>query len=164
MRSASRQIGRFGRRWPTLHRWIKFNIVGAVGIVVQLAALKALVGIGMRVQTATVIAVEMAVLNNFYWHLRYTWKDRSGGKFSETLRRCLRFHLTNGALSLAASWVPMGVLVQEVGLPLLMANVVCIAACSIMNFLMAEVVVFGPRRQCRRVRPIHRMNGFAVES
>ena len=52
-----------------LRRWLKFNAVGAIGIVVQLAALAVLKGLlRLPYLTATALAVETAVLHNFVWH------------------------------------------------------------------------------------------------
>ena len=70
----------------TGRRWLKFNLVGAIGIVVQLAVLGILNGIlKLDYLPATALAVEAAVLHNFLWHERFTWADRAsvtGGKRS----------------------------------------------------------------------------------
>ena len=61
----------------TLIRWGKFNLVGAMGMVVQLAALALFnrVSAGHYLY-ATAAAIELALLHNFVWHLHYTWRDR----------------------------------------------------------------------------------------
>ena len=47
-------------------RWLKFNLVGAIGIGVQLGALGALTAVmHMPYLIATALAVEAAVLHNF---------------------------------------------------------------------------------------------------
>src|ERR1035438_9035309 len=63
----------------TFIRWGKFNLVGAVGMVVQLAALT----LFSRLATghylyASAAAIEVTLLHNFVWHLHYTWCDRRG--------------------------------------------------------------------------------------
>ena len=64
--------------WKTLgRRWLKFNFVGALGIGVQLAALATLTTLGLRYLAATALAVETAVVHNFLWHERMTWRDRA---------------------------------------------------------------------------------------
>ena len=72
-------------------RWLKFNTVGAIGVVVQLGVLALLVRLGVHYLVATALAVEAAVLQNYYWHARWTWKGRDG--------RLWRFHLANGLIS-----------------------------------------------------------------
>ena len=49
-------------------RWLKFNGVGALGIVAQLGVLALLTGVfHVQYLIATAIAVESAVLHNFVW-------------------------------------------------------------------------------------------------
>jgi len=58
-------------------RWLKFNLVGGMGMVVQLFVLvlrKA--GLHVDYLIATALAVETAVVHNFLWHERVTWADR----------------------------------------------------------------------------------------
>jgi putative flippase GtrA len=57
---------------PGIRRPVKFALVGAIGVLVQLAALKVLTALGFHYLWATFIAVEVAVLNNFMWHQRFT--------------------------------------------------------------------------------------------
>ena len=123
-------------------RWLKFNAVGAMGIVVQLAALAALRGgLGVPYLAATAVAVELAVLHNFAWHERWTWKDRTGSH-SGVAKRLLRFHLGNGIVSLITNLVLMRLLVGQFRVPYLAANLAAIAAGSIANFIVGEWVVF----------------------
>jgi len=99
-----RALGRnAGEKWnertgeagaETLIRWGKFNLVGAIGIFVQFAALFFLKSVAhFNYLAATALAVEIAVVHNFVWHERYTWADRvstpSGAKAPDHL--CVRF-------------------------------------------------------------------------
>ena len=87
-----------------LRRWFVFNAVGLAGFVVQLATLAALVRVvRLHHLVATAIAVEAAVLHNFWWHQRVTWPDRPGVSRRTGLRRLARFHLLNGAISVTAT-------------------------------------------------------------
>ncbi len=130
-------------------RWIKFNTVGMLGVGVQLLMLTVLTkAASVHYLAATSLAVETAVLHNFLWHERYTWRDRTramGG--SGVLYRLLRFHLTNGLLSLTANIVLMRLLAGALHLPLLAANVLCIVTCSLANFLMSHTIVFRPQKE-----------------
>jgi len=121
-------------------RWLKFNTVGAIGIVVQLAALALFrSGLGIPYLAATALAVETAVLHNFLWHERWTWKDRPAG---ERLLRLLKFNLTNGLLSIAANLVLMRLFVGHFHLHYLAANLLSIALCSLANFFLSDRLVF----------------------
>ena len=118
----------------TFLRWWRFNIVGAMGMVVQLAAL-ALMNrwSGGHYLVASAAAIELAVLHNFVWHVRYTWRDRWDD--SAVLSRLLRFHLSNGLVSMAGNLALMRVLVDELRLPVLVANGIAILCCSVVKLL-----------------------------
>jgi hypothetical protein len=63
-----------------------------MGIVVQLVTLMLLKsGLGLNYLFATALAVEITILQNFFWHEHCTWADRgSAAKFA----RFLKFNLT----------------------------------------------------------------------
>jgi putative flippase GtrA len=125
----------------TALRWLKFNAVGAVGIGVQLVVLAGLrSGLGLGYMTATALAVEAAVIHNYFWHERFTWVDR---ETANSWARFARFNLTTGLFSVAGNLVLMRVLVGGVGMNYLVANLVTISTCSIVNFLVSDRVVFG---------------------
>lgn len=136
-------------------RWLKFNAVGALGFVVQLAALGVLVS-GLRIGylLGTALAVEIAVLHNFMWHERYTWRDRTRRAQGGALGRLLRFNLSTGALSIAGNLLVMRLLVGKLRLNYLLANVATIAVCSLANFAASHWLVFkAPPRQTMPAPP-----------
>ena len=126
-----------------LVRWLSFNGVGAMGVAVQLTVLAVLVKLaGVHYLVATAIAVETAVLHNFVWHQRWTWRDRPAGSARRTALRLARFHLLNGAVSMVGNLGVMTILAGTLGIDPIAANVVAIATCSVVNFLASEVLVF----------------------
>lgn len=129
-------------RHSGIQRPAKFAFVGAIGVLIQLAVLKALTALGLHYLWATAFAVEAAVLHNFMWHQRFTWKDRGGSQSVETGVRLLRFHLSNGAISILGSLPLMRWLVGQFGMRVLLANLLTIAACSVGNFLASDRWVF----------------------
>jgi putative flippase GtrA len=124
--------------------WIKFNIVGVVGFALQSSALFVLTHTTLHVTylVATAVAVELAVLHNFVWHQRWTWKDRPAGTMVESLRRLVKFNITNGLVSLVGNLAFMAILVGRLSLPIAGANLISVAACSICNFVLADRVAF----------------------
>lgn len=155
---------------PTLIRWGKFNLVGAMGIGAQFAALFLLkTALHFQYLVATAIAVEAAVLHNFVWHERFTWADRICAGPSECkmkqiphsietnvgwnflalspgfFRRLLRFHLANGLISIVGNLAIMKTLVGSAQVNYLMANAIGIAVCSLANFLLSDQWVFETR-------------------
>jgi putative flippase GtrA len=123
-------------------RWCRFNLVGAMGMAVQLAAL-ALFERRWRGHDllATAFAVELALIHNFVWHLHYTWRDCRGP--SAIPSRFLRFHLANGLVSLLGNLALMPVLVHGARLPVLAANAVAILCCSLANFSLSHLWAFA---------------------
>ena len=127
-------------------RWWKFNLVGAMGMVVQLAGLALFARLAPEHYLVTsAAAVELAVLHNFVWHLHYTWRDRRGD--SPWTAQLLQFHVSNGGVSLAGNLLLMRVLLHEARLPLLLANSVAILCCSIANFCLGNRWAFAARAQ-----------------
>jgi putative flippase GtrA len=92
---------------------------------------------------ASAAAVELAVLHNFVWHVLYTWRDRRDG--SALLSRLMRFHLSNGLVSIVGNLVLMRVLVHEIHLPLLLSNGIAILCCSVVNFCLGNSWAFAVR-------------------
>ncbi len=126
-------------------RWWRFNLVGAAGVAVQLAALALLNLCAPRhYMVNTTAALEITLLHNFAWHVRYTWRDRSGS--SRPGASLLRFHLSNGAVSLVGNLGLMRVLVEGAHLPVLAANAIAIVCCSLVNFLLGDRWVFAAPR------------------
>jgi putative flippase GtrA len=134
----------------TLIRWMKFNLVGAIGIVVQLAVLFLLKNVlNFNYLWATALAVEAAVIHNFIWHERFTWADRTkldrmqASSARSSLLRCFRFNLSNGAVSILGNLALMKLLVGFGHVNYLAANGIAIALCSLANFLVSEEWVFA---------------------
>lgn len=137
-------------------RFWRFNAVGVLGFVVQVVVLASLVRLGVHYLAATALAVEAAVLHNFWWHDRWTWRDRPARARSR-LRRLWRFHALNGAVSLAGNLVLMRGLVGAAGLPPVAANLIAVAACSLVNFAASDRAVFGAAR-LRPARLLHALH------
>ena len=128
----------------TFIRWGKFNLVGVMGMVVQLAALALIDHVAPgHYLLATAAAIETTLLHNFVWHTRYTWRDRCDGASLWT--QCFRFHLSNGMVSMLGNLAVMRIMADEAHMPLLAANTIAILFCSMMNFCIGDRWAFaGP--------------------
>ncbi|MEO6212299.1 MAG: GtrA family protein [Vicinamibacterales bacterium] len=127
----------------TFRRWLRFNGVGLMGAALQLGLLAVLTRqAGLSVTLATLVAVEAAILHNFAWHQRVTWPDRTdqGG----TIRRLLLFHGVNGGVSLAGNMVLTSSLTAR-GVDVVIANLIAILVCSLLNFMLGDRLVFRKR-------------------
>ena len=122
-------------------RFLRFNIVGVAGFLLQVGVLALLVYVGAHYLVATAVAVEAAVLHNFLWHERWTWRDRpSDGR--GRLGRLWRFHALNGAISLAGNLLLMRLFVGGLGMPPIPANLLSVLACAVVNFFASDRLVF----------------------
>jgi putative flippase GtrA len=124
--------------------WIKFNVVGVLGFALQVGALFVLTHTSHPISylTATALAVELAILNNFFWHQLWTWRDRPSLSVNETLRRLAKFNVTTGLVSIAGNLVFMSILVGRLGVAIVLANLISVLACSLLNFVLADRLAF----------------------
>lgn len=91
---------------------------------------------------ATALAVEIAVIHNFLWHERFTWADRPAAHPMQSLFRFAKFNATNGAVSILGNLALMRLLVGKLKINYIVSNCVAIVACSLLNFLLGDRVVF----------------------
>ncbi|HKM48486.1 MAG TPA: GtrA family protein [Terriglobales bacterium] len=132
----------------TLLRWVKFNAVGGIGIVVQLAALAILRSwLKLDYLLASGLAVQIAVIHNFLWHERYTWADRPARQPLQSLVRLAKFNASNGAVSIVGNLVLMRLLVGEAKCNYVVSNLIAISVCSLVNFLLGDRFVFEAERK-----------------
>ena len=126
-----------------LIRWARFNAVGLMGVMVQITVLTYLRGVwNLHYLPATALAVEMAVLHNFFWHERWTWSDRIATADTSVPGRLLRFNMTVGTISIVQNLFLMELLVAGLNLHYLPANLLAIASCSTLNYFSSNWLVF----------------------
>lgn len=126
-------------------RALAFIAVGALGFVVQMTVLTALtLGSHWPAAPATALAVETAVLTNFFWHNRWTWRDRATGPGTR-VRRLWRFHLTNGITSILGNVIVTVIGVGVFHVNAIAANIVAVILLSVANYVAADRRVFARR-------------------
>ncbi len=126
-----------------VRRLSKFSAVGVVGAGVQLLALALFLRLHLNYLLATAAAVETAILHNYQWHARWTWRGRPG--------RFWRFQVSNGLVSLTSNLILMRLLTGAVGIPPIPSNLIAIAATSLANFWLGDRWVFDAAS--RHLRP-----------
>ena len=128
---------------PVAVRWIKFNFVGAIGFGVQMAAFAVIYGLWhVDKLWATGLAVEAAVLHNFVWHEKFTWRHLPRGTNRDVLLRLLRFHASNGLVSIAGNVLLVKLFAELLHMNPYLGNVLAIAVCALANFTVSERFVF----------------------
>jgi putative flippase GtrA len=131
-----------------LSRWLAFNAIGMAGMAVQLAVVAAFVhGFHLHYAIATAVGVEAAILHNFVWHQRWTWRDRPVLGHRDCRRRLVRFHLLNGSVSLIGNIAITTFFTGVMGLDAVTSNAIAIVACSLVNFVASDALVFAVARR-----------------
>lgn len=123
------------------HRVGPFVTIGAMGFVVQMATLVGLTTVfHWPYLPAIAVAVEAAIIHNFWWHERWTWRDRSTA--AGTVQRLRRFHIGAGCISIAGNLAGTAFLVEYLHIGPLAANTAAVVATSLWNFVVADRWVF----------------------
>jgi putative flippase GtrA len=126
----------------TISRFLRFNLVGLIGIAVQLTTLALLNrALPTHYLLTSTLAVELTLLHNFAWHLHYTWPQTNS-----PLAALLRFHASNGFVSLVGNLTLMRLFIHTLHAPILAANILTIALCGLANFLLAHHWAFATPR------------------
>lgn len=127
-----------------ISRPARFVTIGLLGFVLQLAMLCVLTSFARwSWLPATLASVELAVVHNYLWHARWTWRDRPGGAAA----RFVRFQLANGLGSIAGNAALMALFAGVFRMPPVPANALAVAAISVANFLAADRWVFRRRER-----------------
>ena len=110
---------------------VRFGVVGGSGYVVNLAAYAlALHGLGLDYRVSAVVAFLVAVMNNFLWNRRWTFRVRHGRRRFQAARfltvSVVTFLITLGLLTL---------LVETAGVAELPAQAIAVIAGLPLNFL-----------------------------
>jgi putative flippase GtrA len=128
---------------PLAGKWMRYNAIGVMGVGVQLSVLVALRKFfDFNPFVATFFAIQCALIHNFLWHQRWTWRsNRSGGK-KAAFRRFLRFTTSSGTISTVGTLGFTALLLHAMNLPYIVCNLMAIGACNIANFLFSHTFVF----------------------
>src|SRR5262245_53611128 len=125
------------------HRISAFITVGMAGFLLQIASLTLMTtAAGWPYEPATAVAVQLAVIHNFIWHERWTWRERRVRQ-SALAARFFRYELTTGASSILSNVLCTALLVEKFGMHAIPANVVTVVLMSAVNFLISDRWIFS---------------------
>jgi putative flippase GtrA len=121
-------------------RFARFTFAGLGGFAVQLAVLATLTQIfRLHYLSATIIAVEAAILVNFIQHERWTWRDRDR---HGVLSRFLRFNALTALTSIIGSALVTTFLVETASMNPIVANGISVIVLGAFNFVGSDRFVF----------------------
>lgn len=121
-----------------VNRFIRFAAVGFSGVIVDMGLLFLLSDptmLGWGLTRSKLIAAEMAILNNFWWNDRWTFRDLSAQQHGvrQRLRRLGKFQLICLA-GVAINTILLNLQFNLLGMNRYLANAVAIAAVTGWNF------------------------------
>lgn len=129
-------------------RFIKFGIVGASGVVVNLAVLYVgqeylfahITQQTLRLNLSLALAMFIATISNFFWNRRWTWHDRREHRTVPVIAQFGQYAL--------ACWI--GIAVQfaltnvfALFLHYMLANLIAVVIASLFNFVANDFWTFG---------------------
>lgn len=122
----------------TLKRYIRFGIVGASGVVVDMAVLFLLSDpkmLAWNLSLSKALAAEVAIVNNFIWNELWTFGDISASQshWHARLGRFAKFNLICLA-GIGLAILLLNVQVRFVAMNVYLANLVAIVIVSFWNF------------------------------
>jgi len=122
-------------------RWGVFNLVGFGGFLLQIGAIALLTRrFGWSPFAATVVALELAALQNFMGHSKWTWGDAPASGLRDWLTRYWRYQVAKTASLGANLAITTGLIFLE--LPLEVANTTAVLLCAVPNYLVSDQFVF----------------------
>jgi len=118
---------------------MKFSAVGFSGLLVNMFLLwffKEIIGLYYMI--ASLLSIELSVLNNFVWNDMWTWGDRSKSGGWGYFRRLLKYNLSASVAAVIGNLILLAVLKEYFGWNYLLANLVGIGAGIVINYIVND--------------------------
>ena len=124
-------------------RILKFGIVGATGVVVNMGLLAFFKGVlHIPLWLAGFLAIELSILSNFVLNDIWTWRDRRKRSF---WNRIWRYHVSVGITAYGLNYPILLLLTKMLDMQYLIANLVGIAVASAANFIINHFWTYGQK-------------------
>ena len=122
-------------------RLVRFSIAGGAGFIAQVATLAILLACtNLHYVVATIVSIEIAILLNFVFHERWTWRDRTDS--AGVTGRLIRFNALTGITSIIGGVVVTASFVETMGLNAVVSNILSVILLGALNFIGANTLVF----------------------
>jgi dolichol-phosphate mannosyltransferase len=126
-------------------RLIKFGIVGASGVLVNVGTLFLLTEFGgIPYFLASLIAIELSIISNFTINLLWTWRDRS--EEGTLWKMVVRYHVGAGATAVLGNYVILIALTELFGMHYMISNLIGIAVGTFSNYLINDLWTFKTKQ------------------
>ena len=126
-----------------VRRLARFGLVGASGVVVNQGVLMLLHGgLEWPLLLSSILAVEAAILNNFFWSSVWIWRFDYERSLARILQKLVQYQLATLFTSMLVNTGVLTALVSLLAIDYRLANLAGIAAGMSLNFLAGEHWVF----------------------
>ena len=126
-------------------RFITFTFVGVSGIVVNNAILfYAKESLHVPLAIASLIAIQIAIINNFIWNRQFTWTDRPMLGWASIRPGLIKFTLVSWVAG-GLNWILLLLLTRFFDLYYILANLVAILCASVLNYFLNDLWTFRRR-------------------
>ncbi len=121
--------------WREWKKIFKFGIVGITGIIVNQGLLILLREYaGLPIPVASILAIQMAILNNFIWNDRWTFKERQQQKLPSWWHRLLAFEAVSAGGAII-NFAILNVMVLFLATDYRIANIIGILLGFVWNYM-----------------------------
>lgn len=118
-----------------LTRFIKFGIVGGSGILINMGFLWFFTEIvGLFYLISSVLAIALAMINNFIWNDLWTWRDRGEPGVKPYLTRMAKFIVVSSIAAYIGNLGILWILTHFFNIYYLISNLIGIAVGTILNY------------------------------
>lgn len=135
---------RFIKKHFLTARMVKFAVVGASGVLVNMGLLYLLTEKALLdYRLAGILAIETSILTNFLFNDVWTWRDRQKSPFPV---RMLKYHLSAGITALLFNWGLLLLLTGVFGLYYMLSHLAGIACGMLSNYILNNFWTFRERK------------------
>ncbi|WMY79685.1 GtrA family protein [Citricoccus sp. I39-566] len=136
-----------------MRRVITFASVGALGAVLNLLIMAALLGVGAHYLAASIVATELTILSNFLLHERLVFHDRLGSRpFMHRLLASFGFNNIETLLRIPV----LMLLVSQLQINSIVAQAATLAVAFVLRFAFTSSVIYRNRPEISPPRTAHR--------
>ncbi len=122
-------------------RFLKFCIVGASGVAVNMGAFWLLYSkFHIYDLVANPIAIEISIISNFLLNDFWTWRDRRNKPF---LVRLVQYNITTSAVAAVTDMLVLWLLTRYLGMDTYISKAIGIVLGTILNFTINHFWTFG---------------------
>jgi dolichol-phosphate mannosyltransferase len=122
-------------------RLVKFGIVGASGVVVNVGSLFLLTEFArIPYFLASPVAIELSIISNFTINHLWTWRDRTGE--GGLWGKVIRYHIGAGATAVLANYAILILLTEVFGMHYMISNLIGITVGTFSNYLINDLWTF----------------------